>query len=151
MNTLVRLGTAVRFQRESGVEFAVRGAMLYDDTGKAWPRGSILISSFEKLGTVADDPTAFAKRWSSSEWREGRITLPPRELSGWSDGEPVVKIEYVRMPEDELLAEHEFGRLGSFLGKLIPVRFGKMPLLYRRAGMARLEPVTVTRGGIVAP
>lgn len=158
MKTLTRLGYAVSFKTPEGREFGVRGSMLHDPSGDAWPKCSLLIAPFARGGGGRADPRSvpkFARRWFGKDYEpsEGTIPLPPRELDPWGQGVVVEWIGYTRTVTDEEL-QHPFGRMGGILSRIIPLRFaGALPTLYRRSGMARLEMkgCSITPAGIVAP
>lgn len=153
MKTLTRLGSAVSVETEDGAVIDLRGSLLYDETGSAWPSCSLLIAGFARGGKIVE-PTKFARGWSRDhEWRAGSIALPPRELSQWAEGPRLHTLLYTKEPDD-LDLQHPFGTVGGVLGRLIPMRFGKLPTLYRRGSAARIElgsGCVVSAAGVVSP
>lgn len=150
MKTLTRLGSAVSVETEDGSVIDLRGSLLYDETGGAWPSCSLLIAGFSRVGSPAE-PTKFARRWSKEhEWRAGSITLPPRSLNEWSKGPRIAAVNYTREPDGEDFT-HPFGMIGG-LFPTIRWPFSELPVLYRRGSAARVEsssPFTVTSAGII--
>lgn len=137
---LVDKGHRVWMKLDDGREVVTRGAMLHDEAGRSWPSSSILFIPFQKLGTLASDaqakgaPRHYLGR--EHEVRVGRVELPPRSRSEWTEVGPVKRIEYVRggtrAPGGFY---HNFGerRLAGLF------RSGKHPVLYKCGHAYRLE------------
>ena len=144
MKTLTRLGSAVSVELEDGSTVDLAGSMLYDPDGQAWPKCSLLIMSFTRSGIEPEDVPKFAKVWHGDyKIREGRATIPPRDLDEWREGPKVRILFYTHSGEIEEeesgYLKHPFNEWGGRLGRIIPWRFGEPPVLYRRAGASRLE------------
>lgn len=94
---LIAKGTAVmvKLVGERGRR-ALPGAMLHDPTGRAWPKCSLLVTSFKKTDAPVDDGDAsdyFGRRY---EQRKGEVVLPPKALGEWTEVGQVEKLFYVR-------------------------------------------------------
>lgn len=154
MKTLTAIGRAVSFETEEGEVLGVRGSILWDPSGEAWPTSSLLIMSFDRAGKAAKDVPKFSRGWFGDYVpREGRAALPPKDLTAWEQEAEVRTLYYTRIGEDDRDMEHPIGTMGGWLGKIIPVRFGKV-ILYRRGSASRCDAAggwTITSAGIVAP
>lgn len=73
------------------------GAGLHDETGRYWPKCSVLISSFNKLDTPVDPNDEAADYFGADfETLEGRVTLPPKAISEWKEVGEIEVLFYVR-------------------------------------------------------
>lgn len=73
------------------------GAGLHDETGRYWPKCSVLVSSFNKLDTPVDPNDEAADYFGADfETLEGRMKLPPRAISEWTEVGEIKVIYYVR-------------------------------------------------------
>lgn len=137
---LVAKGSSVWMKLDDGREVLTRGAMLHDESGHSWPKNSLLFASFKRLGTPATDAQAkgaprnyLGRGYSVSV---GRVELPPKVLSAWTEVGPVKRVEYVRGGSKAPGGfYHNFGerRLAGLF------RSGKHPVLYKHKSMYRLE------------
>jgi hypothetical protein len=157
VKTLTRLGSAVSVETEDGRTISLSGSMLYDPSGEAWPRCSLLIMGFQRAGNPTDDVPKFTRKWFGDgyEFHEGRMTLPPKALTEWVEGPRLAGIVYERtgLREDADESYHPFGGFGGVLGRLVPIRFGRLPILYRRGSAARVElgNCALTPDGLISP
>jgi hypothetical protein len=158
------LGYRVSFDMADGghLRAPAGAAALYDETGKKWPRSSILITSFRK-STREIKSQGLEKKWfgASYDTREGTVVLPPRALGEWKNVGHPTRIFFTRDGELEGNYEHPFGDVkGGMMRWLLGGAvwsFGgekKLPVLYTRGSAMRLElgsSARITRAGIVSP
>ena len=105
---LIAKATAVRLHMADGRLIKPRGTMMHDESGRAWPRNSLIIGPFKPNthGPVPDNRFEGAPRYylgRGYKARYGTVNLPPRSLRAWkfvgyaSRGEPEDgEIQYVR-------------------------------------------------------
>lgn len=106
--------------------------MLHDEAGRAWPRTSVLVGTFEKTG----EPLSGSSRWFGGDYemRAGRLELPPKRLDEWRQIGVVDRIYYDRRGLFALgTYKHDFKEGGVWIFKR------EKPVLYKRAGFYRLE------------
>lgn len=150
-----RLGGRVSLELEDGRSLGVPGSLLYDPSGEAWPRCSLLVTSFSRDGREAEDVPKFWRGWFGGEYdaRRGSIYLPSRDIGDWSVGQAVRRILYDRSGiEHDGPMDHVFGSAGGLFRRL---SFGgKLPVFYRQGRAVRIElgsGCAITPAGIVSP
>jgi hypothetical protein len=124
--------------------------LMRDGAGKDWPRCSILIGPYRKGRREASlDRAARSFYGPGYVARQGAVSLPPRELSEWSEMGTVRRIFYVRVGAirgGERFKHHL--RTTRFF--VFPVR----TVLYRHGRFLRIELPSgciVNRRGFVWP
>jgi hypothetical protein len=73
-------------------------AMMHDETGKQWPRTSVLLASFRKIGTPLDDMTYFGEDYTPHEGVleiQGELRAV-KALSSWRLVGQAIEIDYDR-------------------------------------------------------
>jgi hypothetical protein len=125
---------------------SVRAGLLYDDSGDAWPRCSLLIATFDGF---THEPTSAERRAAkdyfgrSATIGAGRVTIPPRSLSGWRRVGDVTDIFYDRAgTKAPGYFHHRFHKprgLWKLLFLFKPTAAKAPVVLYQRRGAYRLE------------
>jgi hypothetical protein len=157
------MGTCVTFVLKDGGEIDARkrDALLYDPSGRYWPRCSLLVAGFDRGGGVARDATKEARAFygRSATIRAGTLEMvPPLDLSAWARLGPLESIFYERRgTKAPGYFRHEFNKPRG-LWKLIFAIKGrsvKQPaVLYNLRSLYRVElpeGCIVDDRGIVAP
>lgn len=133
-----------------------RDGMLYDASGKDWPKNSLLITRFDQGDEEVDEGKDYFGRKTpvfaggldlSSEWRE---------LDGWRELGEVKDIFYHRVGKYEGPFVHEFNKPRGIWRLLWPFTkaAGKPAILYSRKNAFRLElpkGALVDNRGLVVP
>jgi|SRR5579872_5223231 len=105
----------------------LRGSALHDSAGDKWPSDSILVCAFRPAREKFFDEAAdyFGEGYYGAH---GKVELPPKALSRWSEIGEVSGIRYSRDYEYEGDYEHPFGE------SLFSMLFNdEKPVLYSRA------------------
>jgi hypothetical protein len=98
---LIVKGTRTRLHmKDGGPMIRPAGAMMHDESGRYWPKNSILIGPFSR---GSERPTEAQYRGAPKEYlgrtydpHIGEVDLPPKALSSWEDVGEVSRIDYVR-------------------------------------------------------
>ena len=112
-----------------------RGAiLLHDEDGEAWPYSSgLVVPSFTRSGKPCDDEAA--RRYYGDDYalKQGRVELPPKDITRWRKIGQVETVWYTRRGDVEPGPyEHEFQGAGLFGG-------GDLPMLHSIGPYLRLE------------
>lgn len=96
MSTLLCMGREIEFDLKSGetIIAPVRAGMLFDATGAAWPKCSLLVKRFESGTARSKEGKDYFGR--KADVYEGDIELPPRALSQWKRRGELEAIFYER-------------------------------------------------------
>lgn len=136
---LIAKGNRVAFEFTNGQRFELPSSMtmLHDESGKWWPKCSVLFGRFQP--GVADDAirmdqTALDYLGRGYQAHKGLIDTPPKSLSSWTRIENVKRIWYTRTGKRAPgKYHHGFGR------KTLPFDKDASVVLYRYGRFFRLE------------
>lgn len=129
-----------------------RGPMLYDPSGKAWPRCSLLFLPFQS-GPVEKSPPSDVVDFYGDNYtvHRGHVSLPSRELSSWTRVGQAKEIEYTR---PGTRAPGDYGHLfGKRRWQTLFRKYG-LPVLYVSGSAYRLQlgsGCVIDWRGIVGP
>lgn len=133
---LIAKGYEVAFKMKAGsrvVRAPKAYAMLHDPGGASWPKTSVLVAPFRRLGS-SSPPSGDASSYFGYDPRRGELELPPKGLSAWREVGEVAEIDYWRTGTHEGEYFHRFKGGGWLFSSSQP-----LPLLYRRGRLMRLE------------
>jgi hypothetical protein len=128
---LIAKGYTVSFTLAAGgtVKAPAGYGLLHDPTGRSWAKCSGLVCSFRKDGDEIEDGEA--KSYFGKDPLGGELALPPKSLSEWKKLGPVTEIRYTRKCPGR--------KCDNAAAYYHPFEQGKLPMLYRRGKMLRLE------------
>ena len=156
---LLDQGEEVAFDLVDGrqIDAPKRAGMLNDDTGKAWPKCSLLVMSYRRGSRAAtdDEMKGAPKNYLGGDYpgSVSMIQAPPKSLSEWKFVGDVKKLFYWRPGRHQGKFHHEFNKPKGLVRLLFIFR-GKMKAkLYRRGRVFRieLEACWLDSRGIVRP
>ena len=90
MKTLIRLGGRASFEMSDGRVRRAPGSILYDETGQAWPKCSLLFVPFSRAGRQnrATNEVREGVAWRRRDARGGPAGHPAERPSGVDRGRP---------------------------------------------------------------
>ena len=157
---LLCLGHHVAFELENKTIHA-SGSLLFDASGKHWPKCSVLVTAFKHSGDEPSRENGKARKWFGKDYeiKQGSVSIPSRDLSQWTEVGRVERIYYSREGEHEGGFDHQFGSASSIglsaLFNADALSFkSQQPLLYKRGAAYRLElgsGCIVDKRGFVRP
>lgn len=147
---LIARGYRVSFELDDGrVIRAPRGAeILQDEGGVDWPASSALVTLYGHTGKpLTGRLPGYVRKHFGEDYppMRGKVTLPPRRLSLWTEIGPVRELRYHRRGGEGMASPPE-GDVHTF-GERSWVFKKKLPVLYKRGDVMRLEGVTWDHGG----
>ena len=148
---LIARGYRVSFELDDGrVIRAPRGAeILQDEGGVDWPASSALVMLYGHTGKpLTGRLPGYVRKHFGEDYQplRGKVTLPPKRLSSWTEVGAVKVVKYHRRGGEGMASppegdEHVFGEREWIFRR-------KLPVLYKRGEvLLRLEGVTWDHGG----
>lgn len=155
----VNKGEDVGFVLEDGREINApkNAGMMHDETGRAWPKCSLLVMSYRRSNKIASDAQfkGDAKDYFGRNYEAcvSMVQTPPKSLSEWTLVGDVKRLYYWRPGKHRGSYKHDVNKPRGLIRLLFIFRGKMRAKLYRRGRVYRLEldKCHIDDRGIVRP
>ena len=147
---IIARGFRVSFVLDDGRTIhAAKGAeILHDEEGSVWPSTSALVMAFGHTGKpITSKLPRYVRKHFGDDYAplRGKVTLPPKRLSLWTEVGAVREVRYHRRGGEGMASPPEGDH--HVFGERAWVFKAKLPVLYKRGDAMRLEPIRWDAGG----